>query len=61
MHQLMAKHQMWKWDRDERGATAVEYGLMVAAIAAVIALAVITLGGTVNDKFTDTNDAITPP
>ncbi|HKY13766.1 MAG TPA: Flp family type IVb pilin [Microthrixaceae bacterium] len=56
----MAKHQMWKWDREERGATAVEYGLMVAAIAAVIALAVITLGGTVNDSFNDTNDAITP-
>jgi pilus assembly protein Flp/PilA len=31
--------------RDEYGASAVEYGLLVAAIAAVIAIIVITLGG----------------
>jgi pilus assembly protein Flp/PilA len=30
--------------RDERGATAVEYGLMVALVAAVIVLTVTTLG-----------------
>lgn len=37
--------------RDEQGATAVEYGLMVAAIAAVIITIVISLGGKVNDAF----------
>jgi len=52
MHELMAKLQMWKWDRDERGATAVEYGLMVAAIAAVIVTIVIAVGAKVNDGFT---------
>ncbi len=31
--------------RDETGASAVEYGLMVAAIAAVIAIIVFALGG----------------
>jgi pilus assembly protein Flp/PilA len=36
----------------ERGATAVEYGLMVAAIAAVIVAIVVTLGGQINDAFT---------
>ncbi len=40
--------QLWK---DEEGATAVEYGLMVAAIAAVIVVIVFTLGKQVNKGF----------
>ena len=39
--------------RDERGATAVEYGLMVALIAVVIIGAVIALGGALDDTFTE--------
>lgn len=35
----------------EKGATAVEYGIMVALIAAVIIAAVSTLGGKINDAF----------
>ncbi|WP_284764501.1 Flp family type IVb pilin [Arthrobacter sp. efr-133-R2A-63] len=38
--------------RDEKGATAVEYGIMVALIAVVIIVAVTALGGTVHDTFT---------
>ena len=38
--------------RDEKGATAVEYGIMVALIAVVIIAAVTLLGGTVQDTFT---------
>ena len=34
--------------KDESGASAVEYGLLVALIAVVIIVAVTTLGGTVN-------------
>ena len=37
--------------RDERGATAVEYGLMVALIAIVIILAVTALGKNLNTLF----------
>ncbi|QGN56702.1 Flp family type IVb pilin [Nostocoides sp. HKS02] len=37
--------------RDERGATAVEYGLMVALIAIVIIAAVTLLGGNLNNLF----------
>lgn len=37
----------------EKGATAVEYGLMVALIAVVIILAVTALGTTLVDVFTD--------
>ena len=37
--------------RDQRGATAVEYGIMVSLIAVVIIIAVTALGGTLNDTF----------
>ena len=38
--------------KDESGATAIEYGLIVALIAGVIIAAVTAIGGTVNDTFT---------
>jgi len=38
--------------RDEKGATAVEYGIMVALIAVVIIVAVTLLGSTLTDTFT---------
>lgn len=37
--------------KQDRGATAVEYGLIVALIAAVIVGTVVTLGGQINDAF----------
>ncbi|WP_341361325.1 Flp family type IVb pilin [Georgenia sp. M64] len=37
--------------RKERGATAVEYGLMVGLIAVVIIVAVTALGGRLNELF----------
>ncbi|MCV2489998.1 Flp family type IVb pilin [Geodermatophilus sp. YIM 151500] len=37
--------------REEKGATAVEYGLMVGLIAAVIIATVITLGGQLDGLF----------
>ncbi|MFA5787822.1 MAG: Flp family type IVb pilin [Actinomycetota bacterium] len=37
--------------RSERGATAVEYGLMVALIAAVIVAVVVTLGTQIHNAF----------
>jgi pilus assembly protein Flp/PilA len=39
--------------RKERGATAVEYGIMVALIAAVIIVVVSTLGGKLSDLFSN--------
>ncbi len=42
----------------ERGATAVEYGLLVALIAAIIVGAVATLGGQVNAAFTAVSAAL---
>lgn len=43
---------------EERGATAVEYGLLVALIAAAIVAIVLILGGTLKDVFTNVNDSI---
>ena len=42
----------------ERGATAVEYAVMVALIAAVIILAVIFLGRTASSTFSCTANAV---
>ena len=42
----------------ERGATAVEYGLLVALIAAVIIGTVITLGGQVNTAFQTVSNSL---
>ncbi len=41
--------------RDEQGATAVEYGVFVALIAAVIVVAVQTLGDKISTVFTNFN------
>ncbi len=43
---------------DDTGASAVEYGLLVAAIAAVIILLVFALGGYVKGAFKTTCDAL---
>ncbi|MDY7100565.1 MAG: Flp family type IVb pilin [Actinomycetota bacterium] len=43
----------------EEGATAVEYGMMVALIAAVIVGVVGILGGQVNEAFQTISDALT--
>ncbi len=44
--------------KDEEGATAVEYGLMVALIAAVIITAVTLVGTNTNAKFKEVGDAL---
>jgi pilus assembly protein Flp/PilA len=41
-------------DRCDRGASAVEYGLMVAGIAALIVAVAFALSGTFTDKYHDT-------
>jgi len=43
---------------NERGATAVEYAIMVALIAAVIILAVIFLGRTASSTFSCTAQTV---
>ena len=44
--------------KDEQGASAVEYGLLVAAIAALIVIIIFALGGIIKDVFQKTCDTI---
>jgi pilus assembly protein Flp/PilA len=44
--------------REEKGATAVEYGLMVGLIAVVIIGAVTLLGTELKDMFTDVKNSL---
>ena len=60
---LWTKAQTWMHDlrvraSEEGGATAVEYGMIVALIAAVIVTAVGLLGGKINDAFNTIVDAL---
>ena len=52
MYQLAALLESFKMRlRNDEGATAVEYGMLVALIAAVIVATVVTLGGQINSAF----------
>jgi pilus assembly protein Flp/PilA len=43
---------------DERGASAVEYGLLIAGIAALIVVVVFAFGGVLKSVFHDTCSAV---
>ena len=47
-----------KFVQDESGATAIEYGLIVALIAVVIITAFTTLGQNINTKMTNAASAL---
>ena len=47
-----------KFSSDERGASMVEYGLLLALIAVIAIVAVKALGGSVSDKFSSVNSAV---
>ena len=49
----MAAHE-----RDERGASSVEYGLIAVAIAALIVAILFLLGGVVTELFADSCNEI---
>ncbi|GAA4694584.1 hypothetical protein [Nocardioides nanhaiensis] len=42
----------------ERGASAVEYGLLIAGIAMIVVLAIFALGPVTDELFTDTCDEL---
>jgi pilus assembly protein Flp/PilA len=53
-----AQNRMFQVRSGERGATAVEYGIMVALIAAVIIVAVRTLGEKTNNALNSVNSGL---
>lgn len=50
--------QARKSEMNDRGASAVEYGLLVAGIAALIIVAVFLLGNNLSGLFTDAANSI---
>jgi pilus assembly protein Flp/PilA len=50
-HMLMMQKKMEMMESRDRGATAVEYGLIVALIAVIIIVAVTLLGGNLSKIF----------
>ncbi len=46
------------YTRKDTGASAVEYGLLVAGIALVVIAAVFFLGGAVSDSFDEVGSAV---
>jgi pilus assembly protein Flp/PilA len=61
---LLMSQGAWLWARQrvrfrsERGASAVEYGVLAALIAAVIIAAVFLLGQTTSQKFDCTKNTM---
>jgi pilus assembly protein Flp/PilA len=47
--------------RRDDGATAVEYGLLIALIAVVLAAGAFALGTALNNRFNDTRDCVNTP
>jgi len=45
--------------REDRGASAVEYGLLIAGIAALIVVVVFAFGGSLKGIFTQTCSKVT--
>jgi pilus assembly protein Flp/PilA len=53
--------RLLKFFKDDRGASAVEYGLLVALIAAVIVGAVTLLGSNLSQTFTYVGSVVLKP
>ena len=51
-------NKLIKFIKDEQGATAVEYGIMVALIAAVVIVTVIFIGQRTNNAFNAVNSGL---
>ena len=55
---MLARIRTMQAAKSDEGASAVEYALLVAAIAALIVIVVFAFGGLVQSIFQDTCDSI---
>lgn len=58
LYVIMASFLTDRVRRDDRGATAVEYGLMVTVIALVMVVGATLLGNAISGLFSDVADAL---
>jgi pilus assembly protein Flp/PilA len=56
MIQSIAAKLIGRFIRDQRGATMVEYGLLVALVAVAVLVAVTSLGGAIGSIFQTASD-----
>lgn len=54
----MYKSLAMKFRKDEEGATATEYALLVVAIALIMVVGALVLGNALSDKFSSTGDCV---
>lgn len=54
MNRLCAKYQAWKQCRD--GATAIEYSMIVGAVALAISAIIFFMGDSIAELLADIND-----
>ena len=57
-YEFIASYLRARFGDDERGASLVEYALLVALIAVVCIIAVTTLGNSASEKFESVGTAI---
>jgi Flp pilus assembly pilin Flp len=55
---MTIRNDLARFLRDDDGAAGVEYGILVAAIAAGIVVSAFAIGGAVSNAFSFTEDAI---
>jgi pilus assembly protein Flp/PilA len=58
--ELPMKNLLWRFVKDESGATAIEYGLIAAGISVVIITAVNLVGTDLNVVFNSVATALNP-
>ena len=54
-------HSIQKFIQDEQGATAIEYGLLVALISLVIVVGAAAVGTNLNTLFSNISDCLAAP
>jgi pilus assembly protein Flp/PilA len=50
----LLRHRLTRLGRGERGATAVEYGLLIAGIAGLVVLVIFAFGAEITSLYQDT-------
>ena len=58
MGKQAAGNLLWRFLTDEKGVTAIEYGLLAAGISVAIIAAVAALGTNLNTTFTSVSTAL---
>lgn len=61
MRQIVSKASKYLSINNEKGVTAIEYGMLAALIALAIIAAVIVLGGNLNEVFTNLGTQVKAP